>query len=316
MRKLPPLNALRAFEAAGRHLSFTKAAEELNVTPAAVSQQIRTLEDFIGTPLFRRVTRGLFLTDTGQEALPILGDGFDQLEEAASRMRARENAGLLTVSAAPSFAAKWLVHRLHRFQEKYPDINIRLDATLNIVDFDRDRVDVAIRFGLGDYPGMHVTHLMDEDVCPVCSPELMAGKHPLLTPEDLRHHTLIHTDWGAQADVQPDWTMWLKAAGVEDVNARKGPVFTTEVLAIEAAMDGHGIALINRSIIQQDLIKGRLVQPYPLALSSNFGIFFVSPERTAEMPKIAAFREWILLEIEENSKDMIARDTLVRASRA
>lgn len=300
MRKLPPLNALRAFEAAGRHLSFTKAADELNVTPAAISQQIRTLEDFIGTPLFRRVTRALFLTDTGQEALPLLAEGFDRLEDAADRMKARETAGLLTVSAAPSFAAKWLVHRLHRFQEQYPDINIRLDATLNIIDFDRDRVDIAIRFGLGKYPGMHVTHLMNEDIGPVCSPELMNGPKPLRKPEDLQHHTLIHVDWGAQEEVQPDWSMWLKAAGAENIDARKGPVFTTEVLAIEAALDSHGVALINQSIIQQDLDRGRLVRPYKLALSTNFGIHFVCPMRTAEMPKIAAFREWILTEIEQS----------------
>ncbi len=297
MYRLPPLNGLRAFEAAGRHLSFTKAAEELHVTPAAVSQQVRGLEDQLGMPLFRRLTRALLLTDAGQAALPLLGEGFERLAAATELMRSHEVGAPLTVSAAPSFAAKWLVQRLHRFQERQPEIGIRIDATNNIVDFDRDNVDVAIRFGLGNYPGLRADRLMDEEMCIVCGPRLLDGPRPLRQPDDLRHQTLVHVDWGPQEEPQPDWEMWLRAAGIEGVDATRGPVFTSEILATQAAIDGYGVALVNRSIAEQDIADGRLIQPFALTLKTNFAIYLVCPERAAETPKIAAFREWLLEEV-------------------
>ncbi len=297
MYRLPPLNALRAFEAAGRHLSFTKAAEELHVTPAAISQQVRGLEDQLGISLFRRLTRALLLTDAGQAALPLLGEGFERFAAATEQMRSHEAGAPLTVSAAPSFAAKWLVQRLHRFQERHPEIGIRIDATNSLADFDRDNVDAAIRFGLGNYPGLRTDRLMDEEMCVVCGPRLLNGPHPLRLPTDLLHQTLVHVDWGPQEEPQPDWEMWLRAAGIEDVDTRKGPVFTSEILASQAAIDGYGVALVNRSIAEQDIADGRLIQPFALTLKTNFAIYLVSPERTAETAKIKAFRDWLLDEV-------------------
>jgi len=298
MRRLPPLNALRAFEAAGRHLSFTRAADELNVTPAAVSQQVRQLEGLLGQPLFRRLTRALMLTDAGQAALPLLGDGFDALAAASEKMRAHERSGVLTVSSAPSFAAKWLVPRIHRFQEQYPDIQIRIDATLELVDFDRDNVDISIRFGLGNYPDLRVDRLMSENISPFCSPGLRDGPNPLRTPDDLRHHTLLHVDWGTQDMAQPDWAMWLKTAGVEGVDASRGPVLNSEILALGAAIDGHGVALVNQGIVVRDVAAGRLVQPFDITIHTGFGFFVVCPEQTADLPKNEAFRSWLLAESE------------------
>ncbi len=310
MRRLPPLNGLRAFEAAGRHLSFTRAADELNVTPAAISQQVRQLEDFLGVSLFRRLTRALRLTEAGQAALPLLTDGFDALAAATERLTRHERAGVLTVSAAPSFAANWLVQRLGRFQRAHPDINIRIDASLELVDFDRDDVDMSVRFGLGDYPGLRSDRLMTEVLRPFCSPALLDGDKPLQRPDDLEHQTLLHTDWGRQYEhMQPDWTMWLKTAGVEGVDASRGPVFSTEILAVQAAIDGQGVALVNQGIVVRDVADKRLVPLFDLTLPTEFGFFVVCPERTADLPKNAAFRAWLLAEVaadREQERDEVA----------
>lgn len=297
MRKIPPLNAIRAFEAAGRHLSFAKAADELNVTAAAISQQIRNLEDIVGVPLFRRLTRAVMLTDAGQAALPLLTEGFDQIAVGVEKMQAHENAGVLTVSAAPSFAAKWLVQRLPGFQAQYPDIGIRLDPSLHLADFGKDNVDIAIRFGDGDYKGLKCDLLMTEYTTPVCSPKLLRGKHALKTPDDLRHHTLLHCDWGLIKRQQPDWAMWLKLVGIDDIDATRGPVFTTEALAQEAAIEGHGVALANQAIVANDIARKRLVVPFEFSLTSDLGIYVVCPEATADLPKNAAFRQWLLDEV-------------------
>ena len=297
MHKLPRLNAIRAFETAGRHLSFSKAAGELNVSAAAVSQQIRNLEEFIGVPLFRRLTRAVILTDAGQEAMPLLSDGFDRLAAGIEKIRAHESGGTLTVSAAPSFAAKWLVQRLPRFQAQFPDIQVRLDPSLNLVDFARENVDIAIRFGDSNHQGLCSDLLIEEHTIAVCSPDLLRGPHPLKTPYDLRHHNLLHCDWGYRDRVQPDWTMWLRLAGVDDINATRGPIFTADALAVEAAIDGQGVALTNRTIVAGDIARGRLVSPFLLSLSSDFGFYLVCPESTAELAKNTAFREWILSEM-------------------
>ncbi len=296
MRKLPPLNSLRVFEAAGRHLSFTKAAEELNVTAAAVSQQVRNLEDIVGVQLFRRLTRAVMLTDAGQLALPLLGDGFDSLAAAVDKMRAHESSGILTVSAAPSFAAKWLVRRLPRFQARYPDIRIRVDPTLGLVDFARENVDIAIRFGPGNYPDLRSDLLVQENTTPVCSPQLLAGTHPLVIPDNLRYHNLLHCDWGYTGGQQPDWAMWLKLAGIEGVDTSRGLTFTTEALALEAAVDGQGVALANKKIVENDVVSGRLVAPFELSLITGYGFYVVCPEATAEVFKNAVFRHWLLEE--------------------
>ncbi len=225
-RALPPLNSLRAFEAAARHLSFTKAAEELNVTPAAISHQIKALEEFLGVVLFRRLTRALRLTDAGQAAFPKVREGFDNLAEAVEILRAEEEGKVLTVSVSPSFGAKWLVPRLDRFRAAHPDLDIRIDATDRLADFQGDNVDVALRYGMGNYPSLLVDKLFGAEMVPVCSPDLLDGTQPLRRPLDLVHHTLLHLDWTLEEQTSPSWRMWLLAAGVSEVDATRGPRFS------------------------------------------------------------------------------------------
>ena len=298
-RDLPPLNALRAFEAAARHLSFTKAAEELGVTPAAVSHQIKGLEDYLGGVLFQRLTRALRLSAAGQAALPDMREGFDKLARASERLCTQADSSVLTVSIGPSIAAKWLVPRLDRFRQACPDVDLRLDASDDLVDFQRDGVDTALRYGRGRYLGLRVDPLFGEKFFPVCSPGLMAGPNPLRTPGDLRHHSLLHLDWRLEDVTAPNWHMWLLAAGVEDIDSRRGARFNIEALAVQAAIEGHGVALASEALVQEDLNQGRLVRPFDLIVTdeSGFSYFLVSPEARAEEPKIVAFRNWILAEV-------------------
>lgn len=299
-RRLPPLNALRAFEAAARHLSFSRAAEELHVTPAAVSQQIRQLEDHCGQKLFRRLTRALALTDAGAAALPALREGFDRLEEGAERLRRVEAGGRLTVSVAPSFAAKWLVPRLESFRRRHPEYEIRIDATDDLARFEDDGVDVALRYGLGNYPGLHSECLMSEVAFPVCSPALRNGEPPLREPVDLRQHTLLHVNWKMEGATAPNWRMWLRAAGIDDVEAERGPQFNADAMAIQAAIDGQGVALAGAVIVAADLKAGRLVRPFAegTGAAPEFSYYFVCPKTWAARPKIVAFRDWLADEIE------------------
>ncbi len=298
-RRLPPLNGLRAFEAAARHLSFTKAAEELHVTPAAVSQQIKTLEAYVGTPLFRRLTRALRLTEAGQAALPALREGFDKLAEADRILRGHQDDRVLTVSVAPSFGAKWLVPRLEGFRRVYPDYDVRIDATDRRADFDEDNVDIALRYGRGHYPGLTVESLLAETAIPVCSPALLHGEHPLRAPRDLRHHTLLHVQWQTESDAAPSWRMWLRAAGAEDVlDADRGPRFSLESMAVQSAIDGHGVALASGALVADDLAAGRLVRPFPETddEATAFRYYVVYPEAYLRRPKVAAFRDWVMKE--------------------
>lgn len=298
-RQLPPLNSLRAFEAAARHLSFKKAAEELNVTAAAVSQQVKALEDFYGVPLFRRLTRALRLTDAGQSALPALREGFDRLAEAAERLQRAKKGGVLTVSVPPSFGAKWLVPRLDRFRAAHPEFELRIDATDALIDFAGDGVDVALRYGRGDYPGLESECLMSEIAFPVCSPALLAGDRPLKAPGDLAHHTLLHVQWKMESEASPNWRMWLRAAGADMVDPEPGPRFTQENMAAQAAIEGHGVALVSSAVVAADLRTGRLVRPFAPATSeaSRFSYYLVYPPSHACDPKVQAFRSWIVSEV-------------------
>ena len=299
-RRLPPLNAVRAFEAAARHLSFTRAAEELNVTQAAVSHQVKALEQRLGVLLFRRLNRGLLLTDTGALYRKDLEDILDRLEQATERLRSSEAAGLLTVSTFTSFASKWLVPRLQRFRDRRPDIDVRIDADDALTDFRRDNVDLAIRYGGGVYPGLHSVKLLQDTVLPVCSPELLEGPHPLRVPEDLRHHTLLH-DQG----VVEDWPSWLRTAGVTGADPSRGPWFSNTAMLIEAAITGQGVALARSSMVARDLREGRLVQPFSLSLRPEFSYWVVCPQATADKPKIAEFRAWLLEEAAAESGEHI-----------
>lgn len=297
-RRLPPLNSLRAFEAAARHLSFTKAADELHVTPAAISHQIKTLEDYCGAALFRRLTRALVLTETGQAALPALREAFDKLAEAAERLRPAPDTGVLTVSVAPSFCAKWLVPRLDRFHDAHPGFDIRIDATDRLATFDTDGVDIAIRYGDGDYPGLESVCLMGETVIPVCSPDLVAGANALREPADLARHTLLHVFWRMADDKAPSWRMWLKAAGITAVDPERGPRFNVDSLAVQAAIGGQGVALVNSALVADDLAAGRLVRPFAdmADRETAFCYFLVYPEAHGRNPRVQAFRDWALAE--------------------
>lgn len=293
MKRLPPLNSLRVFESAARHLSFTKAAEELHVTPGAVSQQIKALEDFIGTPVFRRHKRTLLLTDEAQAGLPVLREGFEKLAEAARLIAARADSGKLTVSVAPSLAAKWLVPRLDRFHMRHPDVDVWVSADMDVVDFSVDDVDVAIRYGPGGYVNLVVEHLMAESIVPVCSPGLMIGAHPLKSPHDLAHHTLLHDGSPDQDQSCPTWPMWLKAAGVTGVDGSRGPKFNQSSLVIEAAVAGKGVALAKSQLALADLEAARLVIPFDMTTPSAFGYYIVHPQSRSASPAVKAFKAWL-----------------------
>ncbi len=297
-RSLPPLNGLRAFEAAARSLSFKKAADELGVTPAAISHQVKSLEDYLGVALFRRLTRALRLTDAGQAAFPKLNEGFDNLAEAVAILRAGEAATVLTVSVSASFGAKWLVPRLDRFRAAHPDLDVRIDATDRLADFQHDNVDLALRYGTGRYPGLRIDKLADVEIVPVCSPARLAGPPPLRRPQDLAGHTLLHLDWTLEEETSPSWRMWLLAAGVTEVDATRGPRFSMESMLVQAAIEGQGVALAKSVLVAGDLTASRLVMPFDLSVCDplDFAYYVVGPVRTAEVPKVVAFRDWVLSE--------------------
>ena len=294
MRRLPPLNSLRAFEAAGRHLSFSKAADELSVTPAAISQQIKVLEEFFGAPLFVRLTRGLRLTQIGEQLLPGTTDAFDGLHQSVRAAHMRNETAILTVSVSPSFGAKWLVPRLDSFRREYPRFDIRVDATDRLTDFDREGVDLAIRYGSGNYRGLEAERLLDNYTFPVCSPKLLEGEYPLRKPEDLRHHTLLHVEWVSLSDTSPQWATWLRAAGVAVDDPERGPRFTNETMGLQAAMEGQGVVLSSVAVASTDLEKGNLVRPFGNMQEANkITYYLVYPKDRAPDPRVQAFCGWI-----------------------
>lgn len=297
-RELPPLSALRAFEVAARTLSFKQAAEELRVTPAAVSQQIKALEDHAGRPLFRRLTRALALTEAGAKAAPEVTDAFDRLERAYATMRTGGRAGPLTISLPPSLASKWLVPRLGRFQALYPEIEVLIDATSRLVQFDRDRVDMAIRFGPGRYPGLMSERLFASRTVPVCAPSLTQGADGLRGVEDLRRFPLLHMQETGAAAMEDTWALWLKAACARDIDPTRGPRYNTHSLLVDAAVAGQGVALVEFVFAEEELKRGTLVQPFaklPLFLE-EFGYHLVFPAHVLEDTRVAAFRDWVLAE--------------------
>jgi LysR family transcriptional regulator, glycine cleavage system transcriptional activator len=291
-RRLPPLNALRAFEAAARHLNFSRAADELSVTPGAVSQQIQNLEDYVGVALFKRTPKGLLLTDPAQIALPALREAFDRLAEAASMLTAAVDGRRLTVTVPPSFASKWLLPRLGGFETLHPEVDVWVSADNEINDFASGEVDLAIRYGSGRYAGLETIRLMHETVLAVVSPTLLETQ-PLEAPADLANHVLLH-DGSPDADPScPDWTMWLAARGVKGVDGSRGPRFNQSSLVIEAAVGGRGVALAKRTLAQADLDAGRLVAPLQIATAVDFAYYLVHPKTKGRLPQVKAFIAWI-----------------------
>lgn len=300
-RDLPPLNALRAFEAAARHLSFKEAADELSVTPAAISQQVKALEAHIGVTLFHRRVRALELTEIGRLALPMLTSGFDRLAEGAALLGASARSNVLVVSVAPSFGGKWLVPRLEKFRRAHPGFDVRVDASEALATFRGDGIDLAIRYGRGTYgPELESVCIIEEVAEPVCSPSLLQAGPPLKTPSDLRHFTLLHVDVPHTSGVFPNWRMWLQAVGADAVDPDRGPVFNLVSMAVDAAVAGQGVALAGRMLAGHDINAGRLVNPFARQSGNaelGLSYFLVFPKANAKQPKIAAFRRWIEAEI-------------------
>ena len=291
MSRLPSLNGLRAFEAAARHLSFTKAAEELNVTQTAISHQIKRLEEELGLKLFVRQNRTLALTAEARDYLPGIRAAFQDLRLATERLKRKENANMLVVSTLTSFAAKWLMPRLSKFQQQHPAIDVRVTTSTELTDFARDGVDVGIRYGHGKWPGLRSDWLMTEEMFPVCSPALLQGAHPIRRPEDLAHHTLLYTS----RDMEDDWRLWLTAAGVKaDILKQPGLTFDMIFMSVQAAIDGQGVAIGRTAFVEGDLAAGRLVAPFDVKLPIDVGFYLVCPEAAADTPKIIAFRDWLI----------------------
>lgn len=312
--RLPPLNALRAFESAARHLSFREAAKELHVTPAAISHQIKILEEQLGIPLFRRLTRAVELTEAGRSFLPRLSEAFESLAQAVSRLRAQENTSALAVNVPPSFAAKWLMPRLHRFVAACPDIDIRIIASMGLVDARRkdgalpvlnenDRSDnygIDIRFGLGNYPRHQVDKLFSVSFTPLCSPHLLEGLRPLKKPADLRYHLLLHDDMQDINEEWPNWDQWFRAAGVENAETSRGAHFSHPILGLEAAVDDMGVALGVKELAANDLAAGRLVAPFDIDLQVDSAYYLVISQSFAERPRVKLFRDWLLREAHDS----------------
>jgi DNA-binding transcriptional LysR family regulator len=285
---LPPLNALRAFEAAARHLSFTRAADEMNVTQAAISHQVKALEERLGVKLFRRLPRRLLLTDEGQALLPDLRDAFNRIALAIDRLSARSAVGTLTVSSMTTIVMTWLVPRLPRFQAAHPEIDVRLMTTQRLVDFAREDIDVGIRFGTGKWPGVKVERMFGEVLTPLCGRHL---RDRIATPADLRKLPLLRTT------EEEEWPIWFAAAGVKAVEFMRGPIFDSTMIAVQAAIDGLGIVLGPPSLFLDDIAAGRLFQPFPLAVETGKSYWLAVPENAAERPKVKAFRDWVFAEI-------------------
>lgn len=296
MRRLPPLNAVRAFEAAARHLSFNRAAEELHVTPSAVSHQIRTLEDYLGTKLFERRPRQVQLTAAGRDYLPAISAALDGIDAAGRRLQRIGAVQPLTLGVAPTFATGWLIPHLPEFHERHPDVDVRLTLTsrapgeATAVDFAHGDIDVAIVYGIGEWKeGVRSHRVLTEELVPVCSPRLLEGPNGLRRPEDLAHATLLH------ALPRPgQWRNWLMAAGVTGVDPQRGLKFQTTPLALEAAEVGAGVAIANRPFVADELEDGRLVIPFEVQLPSEAGYYLLYPENRSDETAIATFRDWLL----------------------
>jgi LysR family transcriptional regulator, glycine cleavage system transcriptional activator len=293
-RRLPPLTTLPAFDAAARHLSFTKAAAELNVTHGAISRAIRNLEERLGTLLFERGTRSMRLTPAGAAYAAEIAAALDRIGAATIAATAPRSAGILNVSTSDGFAGRWLVPRLHRFHRANRDVDVRLSTSGGFADFLRDGIDIAIRYGEGDYDGVVSEVLAEEDVSPVCSPELLQGKHPLRSPGDLKYHRLIHDNF------RIDWATWLRAAGLDDVNPDGGARFDSAAYAVEAAVQGEGVLLGRSALVSADLAAGRLVRPFDLALKSRWKYYVVYPDGALRQKKVKTFRDWLFAEMASN----------------
>jgi LysR family glycine cleavage system transcriptional activator len=308
--RLPPLNALRAFEAAARHLSFKKASDELSVTPTAISHQIHGLEDYLGFALFHRLTRALELTSEGQAMLPKVREGLECFAAAIESTQRHESGGRLLVTSPPVFASRWLISHLPGYTARHPEVQLHMTASPKMIDppdalqvsgFETidvrdDETELFIRFGRGRYPGCRVDRLFSPAYTAVCSPRLLTGMRPLNVPKDLRYHDLLHDDTTPELMDRPTWAEWLLLAGVDGVDDNAGTHFSDSSLALAAVIDGLGIALASMPLVEAEVAAGRLVVPFDILVRRPQAYYLVIPEAVAERPVIRAFREWLRAE--------------------
>lgn len=297
LARLPPLTALRAFVATARHLSFTRAADELHVTSAAIGQQIRLLEDHLGQPLFHRYRGQLELTDAGRELVPGLTEAFDGVVQSLARLVDADDRAPIRVSVSPSFASKWLIPRLDALRRAVPGLEVQVDSSAQLVDLANDDVDCVVRYGLGAYAGLVTDRLFGEAVLPVCSPAF-ALQHGLYgRPEATANVPLLH-EVGAERDPScPDWKSWLRTAGFSARNAGSGITFSFSSLIIEAAVAGQGLGLGKQQLVQRDLEEGRLVSPFGTPRPVEFSYFFATTPAKASSQRVVLFRDWLLAEV-------------------
>ena len=287
-RRLPPLNSLKCFEAAGRLLSFTEAARELNVTQAAISHQIKVIEEYLGVSLFDRYPRRLALSEQGKALLPDVTEAFDRVSQAIGALSQEQYSNLVSVRLAPSFAAKWLSPRLKYFWLQFPEIDLCLFHAHDAVDFEREEIDIAVTYGKGDWPGVVADKLLGLDFFPVCSPVFMHNDKPLIKLDNLRYYSLLH-DASYEC-----WRDWIELAGVQGIDSDKGTIIDDTNVLIQAAIDGQGIALGSTTFVEDHLEAGRLVKPFDINLVNEFCYFVVCPESHLKNPAVRAFKEWLL----------------------
>ena len=301
-QRLPPLNALRAFEVAARRGGFTSAARELYVTPAAVSHQIKTLESHLNVQLFRRLPRGLEITEAGRQLLPQLTRGFEHFARAVAALSGGGLAGKLTINTAPSFAALWLVPRLGSFLRAYPDIEVCVLTDEAPPDLDTGEVDIRLPYGMGDYPGLATALLMREQVFPVCAPALL-NQSPLRRFADLRHHTLLHDINTGPEESTMTWRRWLRDAGISGIDSTLGVKFGNSSLLTEAAVRGQGVALGRMSLAGDHLATGRLVRPLKASRPADYAYYAVTTHAGAQRPRVQAFLGWIEAQVERDAQE-------------
>ena len=302
--RLPSLNSLRAFEAAARLMSFQKAAEELFVTPSALSYQIRQLEDHVEQPLFLRLNRAVKLTEAGEQLYPGVHDGFESFQRAVRQLMRSNQSNVLVVSSGPAFAAKWLAPRVYKFVDAHPEIELRIAANLKLVDFNIDEVDVALRFGEGVYPGLHVDPLFDEVALPLVSPALIERFGGTFGRAEMEKVTLLHDDSTSFMTEVVGWNTWLEKEGLDHIDGSKGPRFNHADHGLDAAIDGAGIVLGRLSLAMRDIRSGRLVAPFDTYVKASAGFHFVAPPASMDRPHVATFRDWLRAEADAEIQEV------------
>ncbi len=293
-RRSIPFNGLRAFEAAARHLNFATAADELGVTPSAISHQVRALEDQLGEALFVRGHRGVELSPTGRACLRPLRNAFDQIEGVMNTATTYRDSRALTIRVSPCVASRWLMPRLPRFQAMYPDIEISISASSQIFEFREEEVDAIFRLRHGNFEDLQVDRVLTEEVYPVCSPEL--ARHRIESPSDLVNHTLLHDDNLATVDTVPDWSRWLEFAGVRGIDAQRGHRFSQSNAAIEATIVGRGICLGRSALVEDEIQAGRLLRLFDIRYPARHDYCLIYPKESDKKKELMAFRDWVLAE--------------------